>query len=103
MIRLDALDQAETLTELNIPGFSLHGLHGMPKRYSIHVNGPWCITFEWDVGDAWRVDLEQKVVSVGMAPQTTFLILSILSNEEFLDRIAGLTGWAQMGWQRRIR
>jgi len=57
--RLDALDQAESLTELNIPGFNFHGLHGKPKRYSIHVNGPWCITFEWEAGDAWRIDLEQ--------------------------------------------
>jgi toxin HigB-1 len=57
--RLDALDQAESLSELNIPGFNFHGLHGVPKRYSIHVNGPWCITFEWNDGDAFRADLEQ--------------------------------------------
>lgn len=57
--RLDALDQAESLNELNIPGFNFHGLHGIPKRYSIHVNGSWCITFEWNDGDAFRVDLEQ--------------------------------------------
>jgi len=56
---LDTLDQAESLTDLNMPGFSFHALKGMPKRYSIHVNGPWCITFEWDDGDALRVDLEQ--------------------------------------------
>lgn len=30
-----------------------------PIRYSLHVNGPWCITFEWAEGDALRVDLEQ--------------------------------------------
>jgi toxin HigB-1 len=57
--RLEALDQAESLTELSIPGFNFHGLQGVPKRYSIHVNGPWCITFEWEEGDALRVDLEQ--------------------------------------------
>ncbi|MEX1283856.1 MAG: type II toxin-antitoxin system RelE/ParE family toxin [Desulfobacterales bacterium] len=57
--RLDALDQAESLTELNVPGFNFHGLQGMPKRYSIHVNGPWCITFEWEDGDVWKIDLEQ--------------------------------------------
>jgi proteic killer suppression protein len=57
--RLEALDQAESLTELNIPGFNFHGLQGVPKRYSIHVNGPWCITFEWEEGNALRVDLEQ--------------------------------------------
>ena len=57
--RLEALDQAESLTELSIPGFNFHGLQGVPKRYSIHVNGPWCIFFEWEEGDALRVDFEQ--------------------------------------------
>ena len=57
--RLDALDQAESLTELKLPGFDFHGLHGIPKRFSIHVNGPWCITFEWEDGDAFKIDLEQ--------------------------------------------
>jgi proteic killer suppression protein len=57
--RLDALEQAEFLAELNIPGFNFHGLQGMPKRYSLHVNGPWCITFEWEEGEALQVDLVQ--------------------------------------------
>ena len=57
--RLEALDQAEILSDLNVPGFNFHGLHGAPKRYSIQVNGPWCITFEWTEGEALRVDLEQ--------------------------------------------
>jgi proteic killer suppression protein len=57
--RLDALDNAAELAELNVPGFDFHPLRGKPRRYSLHVNGPWCITFEWDDGDAWRVDLEQ--------------------------------------------
>lgn len=57
--RLDALDKSESLTDLIVPGFAFHGLHGNPKRYSIHVNGPWCITFEWKDGDALKVDLVQ--------------------------------------------
>jgi proteic killer suppression protein len=57
--RLEALDQAESLIELNVPGFNFHSLQGLPKRYSIHVNGPWSITFEWEEGDAIRVYLEQ--------------------------------------------
>ena len=57
--RLEVLDQAELLTDLNVPGFNFHGLHGIQKRYSIHVNGPWCITFEWEDGEALRVDFEQ--------------------------------------------
>jgi toxin HigB-1 len=57
--RLDALDAAASLDELHQPGFSFHALQGSPQRYSIHVNGPWCITFEWENGNARRVSLEQ--------------------------------------------
>ena len=57
--RLEVLDQAESLAEINVPGFDFHSLHGMLVRYSIHVNGPWCITFTWEEGEALRVDLEQ--------------------------------------------
>jgi proteic killer suppression protein len=57
--RLDAMDRAKSLQDMNLPGFDFHPLRGTPQRYSIHVNGPWCITFEWQEGDACRVDLEQ--------------------------------------------
>ena len=30
--RLEALDQAESLTDLKVPGFNFHGLQGIPKR-----------------------------------------------------------------------
>lgn len=56
--RLDAIDAASDPADLQVPGFDFHDLRGTPKRYSIHVNGPFCITFEWIEGDAWRVDLE---------------------------------------------
>jgi len=26
----------------------------------MHINGPWCITFAWEDGEALRVDLEQE-------------------------------------------
>ncbi len=57
--RLDALDVATRPEDMNVPGFDFHGLQGVPKRYSVHVNGPWCITFEFEGGDAINVDLEQ--------------------------------------------
>ena len=57
---LDVLDQADDTAELNVPGFDFHGLRGYrPKRYSVHINGPWCITFEFADGEARRVNLEQ--------------------------------------------
>jgi proteic killer suppression protein len=57
--RLDALDRAAAAQDMNVPGFDFHALHGKPQRYTVHVNGPWCVTFEFDEGDALRVDLEQ--------------------------------------------
>ena len=57
--RLDALEHATAIREVNIPGFDFHPLRGKPPRYSLHVNGPWCITFEWRDGAVWQVDLEQ--------------------------------------------
>jgi toxin HigB-1 len=57
--RLDALNQAGRPEEMNISGFDFHVLKGKPIRYTVHVNGPWCITFGFEDGDALRVDLEQ--------------------------------------------
>jgi len=60
LIRLERLHLAATPEEMNAPGFDFHALKGHdPVRYTIHVNGPWCITFEFDNGDAFRVDFEQ--------------------------------------------
>lgn len=58
--RLDALDAAAAASDMNVPGYDFHGLKGFnPTRYTVHVNGPWCITFEFSEGDAYRVDFEQ--------------------------------------------
>ncbi len=57
--RLDALNAATRPEDLNLPGFDFHKLRGRPVRYSLHINGPWCVTFEWEGEDATRVDLEQ--------------------------------------------
>ena len=58
--RLDALDAAPVPEAMNLPGFDFHGLHGFdPPRYTVHVNGPWCITFEFAEGSAFRVDFVQ--------------------------------------------
>jgi proteic killer suppression protein len=59
LVRLKALDEAALPSDVNVPGFSFHRLQGRPVRYSVHVNGPWCLTFEWQGGDAVRVNLEQ--------------------------------------------
>ncbi|PHR93483.1 MAG: plasmid maintenance system killer [Blastopirellula sp.] len=58
--RLDRLDAATTPEDMNLPGFNFHALTGFnPTRYTAHVNGPWCITFRFENGDAIVVDYEQ--------------------------------------------
>jgi proteic killer suppression protein len=58
--RLDALDQALEPEDLNVPGYDFHVMRGRkPRRYTVHVNGPWCITFEFESGEAGNVDFEQ--------------------------------------------
>lgn len=58
--RLDVIDAATVPEDMNLPGFDFHGLKGhCPTRYTVHVNGPWCITFEFRDGDAYVLDFEQ--------------------------------------------
>jgi len=58
--RLDRLDAASRPQEMDLPSFDFHALKGhKPIRYSVHVNGPWCITFEFEKSDAYQVDFEQ--------------------------------------------
>jgi proteic killer suppression protein len=58
--RLDRLDAAQSVADMDVPGFDFHALNGFkPTRYTIQVNGPWCITFEFGDGDAFALDFEQ--------------------------------------------
>ncbi len=59
LARLDAMARSSVLEQLNLPGVRFHKLRGTPVRYSMHVNGPWCITFGWDevTGEAFDIDL----------------------------------------------
>ncbi len=57
---LDRLDQAGRPQDMDFAGTQFHALRGFkPTRYTVHVNGPWCITFEFSQGHAYEVDLEQ--------------------------------------------
>ena len=56
--RLDALNVATQAEAMSIPGYDFHTLKGT-NRYTFHVNGPWCITFEFKNGHAEQVDFEQ--------------------------------------------
>jgi toxin HigB-1 len=56
---LDALDQAERVSDLDVPGWFLHRLKGQLKDlHSLRVSGNWRVTFEFIDGDAHIVNLE---------------------------------------------
>ena len=56
---LDAIDAAELVTELDMPGFRLHRLKGDKRNlWSVRVSANWRITFEFEKGDAYILDLE---------------------------------------------
>jgi proteic killer suppression protein len=60
LARLTKLDAAGTAEDMNLSGYDFHSLKGFtPARYTVHVNGPWCVTFEFRDGDAFAVDFEQ--------------------------------------------
>ena len=57
--RLDALDVAKEVGDMNLPGFRLHALKGDRKgTWSIWVSGNWRITFSFRESAAFDVNLE---------------------------------------------
>lgn len=57
---LDVVNRATHTQQMSLPGYALHPLKQFsPWRWSIWITGSWRITFEFDKGDAYRVDLEQ--------------------------------------------
>ncbi len=58
-MQLAALDTAQAIEDMSIPGFALHPLKGeMRGRWSISVNGNWRLTFEFQDGNADVLDYE---------------------------------------------
>ena len=58
-MQLAALDTAQTIEDMNIPGFRLHPLKGAERgRWSIWVNGNWRVTFAFENGNAFVLDYE---------------------------------------------
>ena len=58
-MQLAALDTAQEIDDMDIPGFKLHPLRGkMKNRWSIRVSGNWRITFEFRDGNAFVLDYE---------------------------------------------
>jgi proteic killer suppression protein len=58
-MQLAALDTAQTIEDMNLPGFALHALKGeLRGRWAISVNGNWRLTFEFKDGNAYVLDYE---------------------------------------------
>ena len=58
-LQLAALDTAQLIDDMDIPGYRLHKLKGRHKqRWSIWVSGNWRLTFEFVAGDVQILDYE---------------------------------------------
>jgi len=58
-MQLAALDTAQAVEDVDIPGFRLHPLKGKLRgRWAITVNGNWRLTFEFQDGNAYVLDYE---------------------------------------------
>ena len=56
---LAALETAQSIEDMNIPGFRLHPLKGSERgRWSVWVNGNWRLTFEFKDGHAFVLHYE---------------------------------------------
>jgi toxin HigB-1 len=58
-IRLEVIDSAVNISDIRLPGYDLHELKGDRKgTWSVKVSANWRITFKFEDGDAYDVDLE---------------------------------------------
>lgn len=56
---LAAMDTAQSIEDMRVPGFRLHELRGKQRgRWSVWVNGNWRLTFEYKDGHAHVLDYE---------------------------------------------
>ena len=58
-MQLAALDTAQSIEDMDIPGYRLHQLKGSRKGFwSITVNGNWRLTFEFQDGNVHILNYE---------------------------------------------
>jgi len=59
LIRLNVLDRAKELRDLNLPGFDFHSLRGDRKgEFAVKVSGNYRLTFRFESGDVLDLNLE---------------------------------------------
>lgn len=57
--RLDRLNNAEAISDMDVPGYNLHQLKGDLKgHWAINVSGNWRMTFRFDGGNAYIVNYQ---------------------------------------------
>ena len=58
-MQLGALDTAQSVDDMDIPGYRLHQLTGNRKGiWTITVNANWRLTFEFEEGNAYILNYE---------------------------------------------
>jgi len=58
-MQLAALDIANVIEDVNLPGYRLHSLVGdQNRRWSITVNANWRLTFEFENGNVYILNYE---------------------------------------------
>ena len=57
--RLDRLNNADGIDDMDFPGYDLHQLKGKLKGlWSVKVSGNWRLTFRFEGGNAYVVDYQ---------------------------------------------
>jgi proteic killer suppression protein len=57
--RLERLDFAENIKDMDVPGYGLHQLKGSFKgHWSVRISGNWRMTFRFEDGNAYVVNYQ---------------------------------------------
>ncbi len=60
-LRLDALNQATSLADMDVPGWNLHALSGdMACRHAVKVTGNWRLPWQWDETGPSATDVDYE-------------------------------------------
>lgn len=58
-LRLDRLENAVTVQDMDAPGYGLHPLKGVLKgHWAVKVSGNWRLTFRFEDGNAYVVNYQ---------------------------------------------
>jgi len=98
-LQLVALDTAQSIDDVGVPGFRLHSLKGKNKgRWSIWVNGNWRLTFKFE--DPFDLSVRSLAESLGVSPSTLNRIINEKSgvSPEMALRLSKALGRSPESW-----